>query len=73
MSNAVSCCGWCRSRKIIARHSLLTAPSTRTARYTFTARTPGRYTLTAAVTAVVLSAITATTRPSPSRTLKFRG
>jgi hypothetical protein len=62
-----------RGRKIIARHSLLTAPSTRTARYTFTARTPGRYTVTAAVTAVVLSGITATTRPSPSRTLKFRG
>ncbi|HUD37349.1 MAG TPA: hypothetical protein VMR14_10660 [Streptosporangiaceae bacterium] len=48
-----------RGRKIIARHSLLTAPSTRTAKYTFTA--------------VVLSGITATTRPSPSRTLQFRG
>ena len=53
-----------RAGKIVARHSLLTAPSIRTARYTFTARTPGRYVLTASVTAIVLSGITATTRPS---------
>jgi hypothetical protein len=62
-----------RGQKTIATHSLLTAPGTRTAKYTFTAKTPGRYTLTAAVTAVVLSGITATIRPSPSRTLRFRG
>ena len=62
-----------RSGKIIATHSLLAAPSTRTAKYTFSARTSGRYTLTAAVTAVILSGITATARPSPSRTLQFRG
>jgi hypothetical protein len=62
-----------RGRKIIATHSLLTAPSTRTAHYTFTAKTPGRYTLTAAVTAVILSGMTATTRSSPSRTLQFLG
>ncbi len=62
-----------RGGKTIATHSLLAAPSTRTAKYTFTARKPARYTLTASVTAVILSGITATTRPSPTRTLQFRG
>jgi hypothetical protein len=61
-----------RDGKTVATHSLLTAPSIRTARYTFTAKTPGRYALTAAVTAVILSGLTATVRKSVSRTRQFR-
>jgi hypothetical protein len=59
--------------KIVATHSLLTAPGTRTEKYTFAAKRPGSYTLTATITAVILQGVTATISQPARRTLKFHG
>jgi hypothetical protein len=62
-----------RAGKIVATRSLLTAPGARTEKYAFAAKRPGRYTLTATITAVILQGVTATISQPARRTLKFRG